>query len=64
MMCNLESGEDLLISGFRKFRVKDKNKRRGRNPQTGDDLQENSRRVTTFKCSSVLKQKLNKRKKS
>ena len=34
----LESGEDVLISGFGKFCVKEKNERRGRNPQTGDDL--------------------------
>lgn len=33
----LESGEDVLISGFGKFSVKDKNERRGRNPQTGED---------------------------
>ena len=58
----LESGEDLLVSGFGKFCVKDKNKRRGRNPQTGDDLQINSRRVVTFKCSRTLRENLNKKK--
>ena len=34
----LASGEELLISGFGKFNVKDKNARRGRNPQTGQEL--------------------------
>jgi len=33
----LPSGEDVLISGFGKFSVKEKTERRGRNPQTGDD---------------------------
>jgi len=47
----LENGEDVLISGFGKFCVKDKRKRRGRNPQTGNDLMLDARRVATFKCS-------------
>jgi integration host factor subunit alpha len=55
----LESGEDLLISGFGKFCVKGKNKRRGRNPQTGEDMMLDTRRVVTFKCSGVLKEKMN-----
>jgi len=46
----LESGEDVLISGFGKFCVKDKKKRRGRNPATGDDMMLRPRRVVTFKC--------------
>ena len=56
---SLESGESILISGFGKFEVKDKHKRRGRNPQTGDDLMLDPRRVITFKCSGVLKDKMN-----
>jgi integration host factor subunit alpha len=55
----LEGGEDVLISGFGKFCVKDKSKRRGRNPGTGEDLLLAKRRVVTFKCSTVLKGKLN-----
>jgi integration host factor subunit alpha len=55
----LESGEDVLISGFGKFCVKDKNERRGRNPHTADELTLGARRVVTFKCSGVLKDKLN-----
>jgi integration host factor subunit alpha len=54
----LESGEDVLISGFGKFCVKDKGMRRGRNPQTGEDLKLFERRVVTFKCSTVPKRKL------
>ena len=55
----LESGEDLLISGFGKFCVKGKKKRRGRNPQTGNGLILDARRVVTFKCSGVLREKVN-----
>jgi integration host factor subunit alpha len=55
----LENGEDALISGFGKFCVKDKGKRRGRNPGTGEDLMLAERRVVTFKCSPVLKRRLN-----
>ena len=53
----LESSEDVLISGFGKFCVKDKAKRRGRNPATGEDLMLRGRRVDTFKCSGKLRQK-------
>ncbi len=55
----LEDGEDVLISGFGKFCVRKKNKRRGRNPQTGKDLMLGERRVVTFKCSGVLRDKVN-----
>jgi integration host factor subunit alpha len=55
----LESGDDVLISGFGKFCVKDKGKRRGRNPQSGQDLMLAERRIVTFKCSTALKSKLN-----
>jgi Bacterial nucleoid DNA-binding protein len=55
----LGEGEDLLISGFGKFQVKDKNKRRGRNPATGDDIILEERRVITFKCSGLLRDKIN-----
>ena len=56
----LEQGEDVLISGFGKFDLKEKNQRRGRNPATGTDLMLDERRVVRFKCSNVLKRKLNK----
>ena len=55
----LETGDDLLISGFGKFSVKDKKSRRGRNPATGQDLTLKERRVITFKCSGKLRDKLN-----
>lgn len=55
----LESGEEILISGFGKFRVKEKKERRGRNPQTGEDLQLRARRVLVFKSSRVLRKKIN-----
>jgi integration host factor subunit alpha len=57
---SLENGEDVLISGFGKFSVKRKNERRGRNPQTGEDLVLGSRRVVTFRCSPVLRERINK----
>ena len=57
----LENGEDVLISGFGKFCVKEKGKRRGRNPQTGEDLMLGERRVVTFKCSGVLRAKINRK---
>ncbi len=55
----LIDGSDLLLSGFGKFNVKDKKPRRGRNPQTGEDLELDARRVVTFKPSGMLRQKVN-----
>ena len=55
----LANGDDVLISGFGKFCVKEKTDRRGRNPQTGDVLMLDERRVVTFRCSGVLREKLN-----
>ena len=55
----LESGEDVLVSGFGKFCVKDKRRRKGRNPATGEDLMLGSRRVVGFKCSGKLRDKMN-----
>lgn len=55
----LENGEDLLISGFGKFNVKDKKARRGRNPQTGDELILDARKVVTFKPSGLLRDRIN-----
>ena len=56
---NLENGEDVLISGFGKFCIREKGKRRGRNPATGNDLILSERRVVTFSCSPVLRDKIN-----
>lgn len=55
----LENGEDLLVSGFGKFCVKNKNQRRGRNPATGSDLMLSARNVAAFKCSSKSRDKAN-----
>jgi integration host factor subunit alpha len=55
----LSTGEDVLISGFGKFRVKEKAERRGRNPSTGEDQMLPARRVVTFKCSGKLRDRVN-----
>jgi len=55
----LEDGEDVLITGFGKFSVKDKRRRRGRNPHTGEDLMLAERRVVTFRCSGRLRDRIN-----
>jgi len=54
----LESGEDVLISGFGKFCVKEKRERKGRNPATGEDMMLAPKRVVTFKCSGKLRDKI------
>ena len=54
----LASGEDILISGFGKFCVKEKKSRRGRNPQTGNDLILDGRKGGDIQSSSVLKGKM------
>jgi len=55
----LESGDDVLVSGFGKFCVKDKRERRGRNPATGEDKILRARRVVTFRCSGKLRDRIN-----
>jgi integration host factor subunit alpha len=55
----LASGDDVLVSGFGKFCVKEKNERKGRNPATGKDAILPARRVVTFKCSGKLREKIN-----
>ena len=59
MKSTLASGEDVLISGFGKFQIKDKRERRGRNPATDGDMILPARRVVTFKCSGQLRDKVN-----
>jgi len=56
---SLICGTDLLLSGFGKFSVKNKKPRRGRNPQTGNELILDARRVVTFKPSGILRDKVN-----
>lgn len=55
----LENGEKIKIAGFGNFVVKDKASRRGRNPQTGEEIEITSRRILTFKPSQVLKSMIN-----
>ncbi len=55
----LESGEKIKIAGFGNFVVKEKATRRGRNPQTGDEIKISSRKILTFKPSQVLKGAIN-----
>ena len=59
MKDELAKGQKVKISGFGNFVVKDKNSRRGRNPQTGAEIEISARRVLTFKSSQVLKKALN-----
>ncbi len=54
----LASGDDVLISGFGKFCVKEKRERKGRNPATGQDMVLVPRRVVTFRCSRQLRKKI------
>jgi len=51
----LAEGEKVKISGFGNFVVREKNARKGRNPQTGQEILIDARRVLTFKPSLVLK---------
>jgi integration host factor subunit alpha len=55
----LASGEDVMISNFGRFCVKEKRERKGRNPATGDDLMLEPRKVVTFKCSGKLRERVN-----
>ncbi len=55
----LASGEKIKISGFGSFVVKNKKARRGRNPQTGQEISISARKVLTFKSSQILRKALN-----
>jgi integration host factor subunit alpha len=59
MKDTLENGEKIKISGFGNFMVRQKRSRKGRNPQTGSEIQITARRVLTFKPSQVLRKALN-----
>ena len=58
MKSTLASGEDVLISGFGKFKVKQKKERKGRNPATGGDMMLAPRKVVTFKSSGKLRKRI------
>jgi len=55
----LKQGEKIKVSGFGNFTLRDKRPRKGRNPQTGDDIQITARRVLTFRPSQILKTYIN-----
>ncbi len=55
----LESGEEVMISGFGKFATREKRERRGRNPATGEDMILEARRVVTFSASQRLRDLIN-----
>ncbi len=59
MKTTLETGEKIKIAGFGNFEVKQKKDRRGRNPQTGEAITIDARRILTFKPSSLLRQAIN-----
>ena len=56
---SLSNGEDILISGFGKFSVRKKAPRKGRNPATGEALPLDARTVVTFRCSPVMRDRIN-----
>ena len=58
---SLVKKDKIKISGFGNFVVRKKRSRRGRNPQTGDDIEITARRILTFKPSQVLKASLNRK---
>jgi integration host factor subunit alpha len=55
---NLSKNEDVSLSGFGKFHVREKRARRGRNPKSGEEITITPRRVITFSLSNVLRAKL------
>jgi len=55
----LENGENVKLSGFGSFNIRNKRARRGRNPQTGESITITPRRVLTFKSSNVFRDQLN-----
>ena len=55
----LEQGQKVKISGFGNFVVHQKRPRKGRNPQTGEEIVISGRKVLTFKASPVLKKSMN-----
>ena len=59
MKNTLETGEKLKIAGFGNFEIKQKADRRGRNPQTGESITIEARRILTFKPSPLLKKAIN-----
>lgn len=59
MKSSLTSGDDVMISGFGKFSVNEKNERNGRNPNTGENMLLSARKRVDFKCSEKLRERMN-----
>jgi integration host factor subunit alpha len=57
---SLSAGDDVLISGFGKFSVRKKRERKGRNPATGTSIILSERKVISFRCSSLLRDNIDK----
>jgi len=55
----LESGGDILVSGFGKFCINEKNTRKGRNPATGEEVMIPAKKVISFNCSGKLRERIN-----
>jgi integration host factor subunit alpha len=55
---SLENGEQVKLSGFGNFELRDKNQRPGRNPKTGEDIPISARRVVTFRPGQKLKSRV------
>ena len=55
---SLESGEEVKLSGFGNFNLRDKNPRPGRNPKTGEEIPITARRVVTFRAGHKLKSRV------
>lgn len=60
MKSTLESGEKIKVAGFGNFEIKQKKDRKGRNPQTGETITIEARRILSFKPSMLLRQAVNK----
>ena len=58
MKSTLASGKDVMISGFGKFQVNEKAPRKGRNPDTGEDMMLGGMRVVVFKCAGGLRYRI------
>ncbi|MCD6533254.1 MAG: integration host factor subunit alpha [Deltaproteobacteria bacterium] len=58
----LENGENVKLAGFGSFHIQHKRARRGRNPQTGEEMTISARRILSFKASNVLREQLNPKK--
>jgi len=56
---SLEEGKDVMISGFGKFSIREREERKGRNPLTGDLIMLPAKKVVTFRCSGKLREKIN-----